>query len=489
MINRLRIKLYPYHTFLFTLFIVLFLRANNPGQVQAYMTYRTLLLGTAFTLALYGLFYFFLKSRLKAGVVVTFILFSLFQYGVIYEFFESLYYKGYWPLNNIHRYQVSFYILLYLAVGWLMKRSSHDFIKINYFLNALIILLICFNSVRICLPGQTASKPLTAGNREERETMVTFAAGQAKPDIFYIVLDGYAANSTLLRYFGFSNSAFTSSLEQQGFYFCDSAYSNYYYTYPSLATTLNYSYPDSSSHESEQIQNNRLFSVLKQNGYEIWHMKSGYAVTGFFSQADHTIDISGPNEFEKNLFKYTILRLDDLIGVFAHQRLKSQFRNMNEMSAAGPVPRFCFVHIVAPHPPFIFDRQGRMRTSQRFAEHSWEPKEHYIDQLIYVNSQILGFIASLRRVNPTAAIVLQSDHGPWIKAQTREEVFEARSQILYAAHLPGQAKIPSRTSSVNTFRYVLNTLFHCRLDTLPDLAAGKKRLMEDPILLKKTESE
>ena len=487
MISRHRFKLYPFHTFLFTLFIVLFLCANNPGQVKAYMTYRTLLAGTAFILLLYGLFYFFFKSRLKAGVTATFILFSLFQYGVIYEFLESLYYSGHWPLKNIHRYLISFYLLICIALIWKTKRTGHDFIKINYFLNALIILLILFNGVRICFPHTSAARPQDVEATGINDN-INFDPRLPRPDIFYIILDGYANNSVLARDFQFSNAGFTNSLQRLGLRFCDSAYSNYYYTYPSLAATLNFNYLDSTRHEGEQIRNNRLFGVLKHNGYDIWHMKSGYAVTGYFTQADKTIAISGPNEFEKNLFKYTILRLDDLIGLFAHQRLVSQFKNMETMALAGATPRFCFLHIVAPHPPYIFDRNGNMRTRHRFAEHSWEPKEFYVDQLIYVNKQIEQFITHLRRVNPTAVILLQSDHGPWIKAAAKEQVFEARAQILYASYLPG-LHLPSRTSSVNTFRYVLNTLFHCGLDTLPDLHAGKKSLMADPILLKKTDSE
>jgi hypothetical protein len=481
---RLKLKLYPFHTFLFILFIVLFLCAHNPGQTKAYMTYRTLIAGTAFSLALYGLLYLFFNSRLKAGVMVTFILFSLFQYGVVYEFFDRLYYRGLWPLNNIHRYLVIFYLLVYAFMLWRIKRSRHDFIKINYFLNALIILLLLYNAISICFTH--TGRVLAEGPSLTSET-IQFHTRQPKPDIYYIVLDGYASSRVLSDYFNFDNTAFTESLRQKGFRICDSAFANDYYTSASLATTLNFEYNNGTADDVLRIRNNRLFRILKQNGYNIWHMKSGYAITSFFSLADKTIWIGGPNEFEKNLFKYTVLRLDDLLGLFAYQRLQSQFDLMGEMAVQEGSPKFCFMHFVAPHPPYIFDRNGQRQSKQKFAE-NWEPKELYIDQLIYVNKQMQKFLDRLTAVNPGAVVILQSDHGPWIKAKNREDVFEARSQVFYAFYAPRQVKIPSRTSLVNTFPYLLNGLFNCGLDTLPDLYAGKKALMKDPILLKKTES-
>lgn len=482
---KLRLKLYPFHTFLFIPFIVLFLFAHNLDQTKAYMTYRTLWVGISLSGILYFLFYLLFKNRLKAGVLVTFLLFTLFQYGVIYEFFESLYYAGRWPLKNIHRYLIALYAIVYLTSTWLVKRSKHDFIKINYFLNTFMSLLFVFNLVLLFNGNYTKLINSEEDNTEKTEA-ITFDAKRSKPDIYYIILDGYASNQTLTKSFNYSNSEFTSFLKQKKFRFCDSAFSNYYYTASSLGATLNYNYPDSNNNSSNLIRDNNLFRTLKNNNYKICHMKSGYAVTSYFKLADKTIQIAGPNEFEKSLFKYTILRLDDLIGIFAHKRLISQFENMEKVIAVPDTPKFCFMHFVAPHPPYIFDRNGNMRTKHQFAEHSWEPKEFYIDQLIYVNKQIQKLITRLMHVNPKAVIIIQSDHGPWISAETKEQVFEARSRILYSYYTGDDYFVPSKTSSINTFRYLFNHLFNTRLDTLPDLEAGKAALLNDAILTKKT---
>src|SRR5690606_27715395 len=101
--RRERLRLYSYHSFLFVPFIVLFLFAHNAPAVTIGMIWRPLLIGTACSLLLFGLCYPLLKNRLKTGIFVTCFLFISFQYGVLYEFLESLYYAGKWPLQNIHR--------------------------------------------------------------------------------------------------------------------------------------------------------------------------------------------------------------------------------------------------------------------------------------------------------------------------------------------------------------------------------------------------
>ena len=465
---------------------MLFLYAHNISVTKPEMIIRTLVLGTLFCLLLYGLVQLLFKNRLKTGVFVSLVLFSLFQYGVIYESIESLYYQGIWPLKNIHRYLTAAYLIALSVLFWYTKKTKHDFIRINYFLNALVIILVLFNLFTIAVynyPRESAKKL----EQQNTSAAITFNSKTILPNLYYIILDGYANNSVLEKYFNFKNSDFTANLKNKGFTFCDSAYSNYYYTFPSLAATLNFDYLNDSIGQSQLIRHNRLFSVLKNNSYKICHMQSGYAVSSSFSSADKTIYIDGPNEFEKSLLKYTILRLDDLIGLFARSRLKSQFEKMYQFVALNENPKFCFLHVVAPHPPYIFDRNGELQIKHQFAEHSWEPKEFYVDQLIYVNKQIEKFIDAILLKDKNACIILQSDHGPWTKGTKAEDVFEARSKILYAYYSKQHLDIPSNTSSVNTFRYVLNGLFDCKLPILENNHAGKENLLKDPIFSKKVD--
>jgi hypothetical protein len=478
---RRRLRLYPYHTFLVIPFIVLFLYVSNVGQTRPFMTYRVLFIGTIVTLALYGIFYWLFRDRLKTGVFLSIMLFILFQYGVLYDGLERMYYAGYWPFKNIHRYLLAIYAVLLSIMFFYFRRTSRDLLRVNYFLNFLLILLIGFNLVRLAMhPAKGDLESQTIND----DPTPQFSENAARPNIYYIILDGYASTQTLETDYQFANREFLSILKSKGFMMPEQAFSNYYYTSQSLSATLNMDYLQPGEQANANLRNNLVFHTLKKNGYRLYSMYSGYAVTSSFTDCDSIIYIDAPKEFEKSILRYTILRLDDLVGYFAYKRLKSQFEKMHEFVKFNATPKFCFMHFVAPHPPFVFDKEGKIRTRHNFAEHSWEPKEYYVDQLEYVNKQISTLIGEIVSGDPDAVIILQSDHGPWITAGSKEEVFSARAGILYAMRAKGMT-LPRSSSSVNTFRYLFNGRFGCRLDTLEDKYAGMSELMKDPILLKK----
>ena len=212
-------------------------------------------------------------------------------------------------------------------------------------------------------------------------------------------------------------------------------------------------------------------------------------VSSTFAKADSAIDIGGPNEFELSLLKHTALRLDDAFGFFAVQRLKSQFKKMYTMADITASPKFCFMHFVAPHPPFVFEKDGKIRSKHFSDENLWEPEQHYLDQLDYVSVQISAFLDYLHQKNPHALVILQSDHGPYGSAKTAEKIFESRAGILYAYKAPAHLKIPNKTSSINTFPYLLNALFYTQIPLLKDSAAGKEQFLKNPVLLKKLEGQ
>src|ERR1043166_3866973 len=243
---RRRLKLYPYHTLLVIPFIVLFLYAQNATQLTPPMTYRTIFYGLVLTIALYGIFYLILRSRLRAGIFVTILLFMLFQYGVIYDTLEMLYFQGKWPFKNIHRYLVSFYFLLMISVLIYMKRTKQDFFRMNYFLNFLVFLLILFNLFKVNAASSFGhSQPVS-----HNELTAEFK-NKTKPDIFYIILDGYASSGILKSHYHFDNSEFESLLRSNAFSISESAFANYYYTAQSLAATMNLNYLDNERPVSE----------------------------------------------------------------------------------------------------------------------------------------------------------------------------------------------------------------------------------------------
>jgi len=461
--------------------VVLFLFNQNRGQVWPNMLVRPIIVGELLTLTFFGLFYLLLKNRLKAGVFVSIFVMGCIQYGVIYDFFERMYYAGTWPLQNIHRYLLVTFTVFFLVLFIYFKKSSRSFVRINLLLNMMLTILLLFNTLQVLRGKEVVRTDVAQAGVEAK---LVLPPADTKPDIFYIILDGYASSPVLKKYYQFDNTAFTNQLKGMGFAVADSARSNYYYTSHSLASTLNMDFL-TSPNASGKIKRNRLFGALKLAGYKIYNLESGYAVTGEFDRADSTVSIKGPNEFEKSLLRTTILRLDDLFGFIPRLRLVSQFETMFKMPDIQTSPKFVFIHIVAPHPPFVFNSDGSVKI-RGVSEHSWEPASNYISQLQYVNLQITKLTQKILTKSQNPIIVLQADHGAWISASTPEEVFEARAGILYAMY-PGRVfPVNGQVTSVNTFRMVLDTLFKTELGNLPDSLAGRPDLLQDPILLKKS---
>ena len=447
------------------------------------MTVRTLLLGFAATVILYLLFWLLLKNPLRTGIYVTVLLFAMFLYGVFYEYLEALYYAGKWPFRNIHRYLLLFYALVLAGSFVFLYRSKRGFTRLNTFLNILLILLLIFNLIRIV--NYDGKKYNNSAGAVSPASSVVFAGNAERPDIYYIVLDGYASGRVLNRYYNFNNRAFRKTLMDAGFLFADSAFANHYFTSHSLCSTLNMTLNTAHEKVNGRLADNKVMRTLKDNGYNIYHLNSGYAVTSFFHAADSCLQIDGPNEFEKSMLRYTMLRLDDLVGFFARQRLQSQFDKMYQLTQITASPKFSFIHIVAPHPPYVFNSSGGRPARQRFTEHSWEPADSYISQLEYVNKRMAALLLSIRQRDPQAIIVLQSDHGPWISSAAANDIFTARAGILYAWYTPEKMEVPRGTSAVNTFPYLFNSQFGTSLPLLPDSAAGREQLLQDPILTKK----
>ncbi len=468
---------FPLHTFLFTFFVCAFLLTHNQGQVELFMVKRTLIAGNTLSLIFICIFYLFTRNIIKSGISSTLILLVLFNYGVLYDLIEVLYYANLWPFNNIHRYLSGFIIATCFLIIWLVQKKIKTGIRMNYFLNILLILLIVFNVSKLTYLNINTGISHNIENPKIKN-------GQAKinpPNLYYIMLDGYANQRVLKKYYGFDNSDFTSFLNSNGFYIADSSFSNYYSTQSSLAATLNMDYLTTTSTElrRSQLLNNKFFKILKTNGYKLYQLQSGFSVTNGFSEIDSNIVISGPNEFERSILKFTIFRLDDLFGMIHHMRLKSQFKKLNEIAQIKNNQKFTFIHIVAPHPPFVFNSNGEQMYNDKHHYNSWEPKENYIEQLIYLNKVIKSFISKIVANDKSGVIILQSDHGPWIQSPDENVVFEARSLILNAVRYPGleNSIFTNSVSSVNTFRIFTKQYIDSTYQLLKDSTAGKEEIM------------
>jgi hypothetical protein len=144
-------------------------------------------------------------------------------------------------------------------------------------------------------------------------------------------------------------------------------------------------------------------------------------------------------------------------------------------------PTFVFAHILIPHPPYVFDRNGKHQ-----AEKTIGRVAGYVDQLVFTNKKVKLLIDRLLSdSSDPPVIVLQGDEGPYPERFEREyskfnwkrasgAEFREKMKILNAYYLP---KTDSRNSKdglypsitpVNSFRVVFNVYFSEHLRLLPD---------------------
>jgi hypothetical protein len=151
--------------------------------------------------------------------------------------------------------------------------------------------------------------------------------------------------------------------------------------------------------------------------------------------------------------------------------------------AKTPGKKFVFVHVVSPHPPFVFDSSGdmvyhnlpyTMGDGDNFMSGSEEYIAKYTEQLQYINKLTINAIDDIleNSIEPPI-IVIQGDHGPgaYLKWGSIEDSnMMERMGILNAYYFPDQdynMLYPS-ISPVNSFRVILNKYFGTEMVLLPD---------------------
>ena len=318
------------------------------------------------------------------------------------------------------------------------------------------------------------------------------------PTIVHLVLDGYARDDILATRFGTGRAPLTGSLKALGFHVVPRARSNYIQTALSLASTLNLNYlrvlPELRRHYDRtpllrQIQSSRAVDRLRAAGYEIVNFPSGYDFTDEIG-ADVRLAPRVFNELSANQWERS------WIGTLAGggrgeaanhvRRIETVFRELPGLCARSARPRYIFAHVVAPHPPFLFDAQGPRREPVAFdlmdGSHRVGPdgagqaayRDAYVAQLRYISSATETLMRRLLATTSRPLVVLlHADHGPGsgLRWESREasDVGE-RLGILCALRFPDgdYADIPDDLSPVNLFRIVFNRYLGTRYPLLPD---------------------
>ena len=484
------------HPFLFAIFPILALYAHNIRSIPVPLkeVAGPLAVSLAVAAVLFLAFSAAFRSPAKAGLAVSIIVLWLLSFGHLAGW------VAFWTEGLFTR-SLFFATALLVALGvFLIVRSPRNFAGLSRVLNVAAAALVLLNvaSVAHTLVG----KPRIAAGPEVKASGPT--AG--RPNIYYIVLDAYTRGDILQEVFSFDNAPFLAGLEARGFTVAGRSYANYNLTHQSLASSLNFTLLDEAARDVgyassdreplySMIRENRVMAFLKGQGYRLVTVSSSIEPTDFRSVDRYFGFASSESEFRSVLLNTTPWPV--LFGSAgsaesydAHRRRILNAFHALEGSPREKGPFFMFVHIMAPHPPFVFGASGEpVDPDYLFALvdadrlHGANPAAlpeyiaRYRGQLAYLNAKILAAVDAILRQSPEPpVIVLQGDHGS--RAYTdldrpESSYFRENLAILNAYHLPGGAGalVYPAISPVNTFRLILKRYFGADLDLLEDRSA------------------
>jgi hypothetical protein len=373
------------------------------------------------------------------------------------------------------------------------------------------------NLVLVALAGLAVARTIRAQARlQSPHPRADFNApiplsGDVRPDVYFIVADGLGDPGILERRYGVPQETLREPFERLGFRFVEASRSNYSQTALSLASTLNFDYvqnlleiPDAQVLDRRPlgrlISDNRLVRTLRGAGYRIATIPSGYELARF-----DRVDVRLQPTWRLGFFALHNLRTTMLpqvqrlagrgpgdLGFELHRhRLRTALRHLRSVrhEVVADEPLFVFAHLIAPHPPFVFDAHGKpLRSHQRFAfrdgDH-WlleKPKgapgyhELYAKQARYIVGELTRALSDvLDNASRPTLVVVQGDHGPggalvWDVPGKTDPA--ERHGIFNAWFVPAEydLELTAGMTAVNTFRVLLAVSLGAPLQRLDDRA-------------------
>ncbi len=471
-------KLSVIHPFLFAIFPILFLFTHNIEEVSAAEFLLLVPIAIVGTLILFFLLRLITKNYNKSGIIVSCFLALFFSYGHVRDLRPYLEIGG----SNISS---GFFLgplwgLLCIIGALLVIKSRSNFLSFTKFLNIVAITSVIISLVNIGI-YEVKTINLGQGKIDEEGNSLILSNPDTLPDIYYIVLDMYARASTLDQFFDYDNSEFIDYLTSKGFHVTSKSRSNYPDTIHSVASSLNMEYLVESKSKAElieMVQNNKVSRFLKSKGYQYAFVSNGYFEKGMSKYADvykvaSRIPIS---DFTNFLIRTTVLA-----------PFMAYFFGMNEARARAQIlysfdvlanipdlkePTFVFAHVLCPHPPYVFDRNGNPSLLVK-GQDPRDFKEQYLDQVIFVSKKVETLVDEILTKSDVAPIIiLQADTGPLFPEAGMDEAtnINIEMNIFNAYYFPekGYDLLYESITPVNSFRAVFNLYFDTNYDLLKD---------------------
>jgi len=427
-----------------------------------------------------------LKRRLIHIGLIFFL--SLFLFGVVVDIFQSNF--GIDRLRwSILTWAIFTCVLSILT--WRYSRQSASSMHIMFIISALCLtagLNIVYKLYEPSWRGRNVVSDRTISISGEKIV--------SKINVYYFVLDGYGRADALHEGLNFDNAPFTQNLNKMGFWLGHKSFANYPNTSLSVSSILDMDYlvepgPNALKNYTQyQILlsgHNRTVNTFKSLGYKFVMVPPG-SWAGTDCRGTENIclrtEAIGINETQITLLAMT--PFEPILRKIAPSFLKfkrNEFPNMIESirktQASSRKPLFVFSHLMIPHDP-IYTRDCQVKSEIKIIAESIseEKKRNYVETVECVNRQILEHLPKLISDDPSAIVILQSDHGfsfgDFFNRHPNDwniEEIKWRYGNFNAIRAPAKCSkyLYQHMSAVNTFRFV----FGCLKNMSPNFLADR----------------
>ncbi len=470
----------PWYVILLAVYPVLALAAVNVSQIRLGVVVRPLMLSLLASLVLWGSLYLYFKDWSRAAFLASLLILLFYAYGHVYQVLRNIS-----PHLGRGRYLVPLWgCLSVLSFLW----AKHKSLPLPRLVPTFNLIAVSLTLLSLGQIGQFYWQQSQGRRQLLAESSPAGTGPTEKPDIYYLILDSYGRTDTLQAFYEVDNTAFLQALTDMGFVIAPCSQSNYAQTPFSIASALNLNYLTTLGIENNSQRNAALLvtlsrhslvrQVLEANGYRVISFASGF-VWSEWPDADKYLEppLQGHiSEFEALLIRSSFgLALLDVGVIHTNAESANSFRQRTlyvletlPEVATWEGPKFVFVHLIVPHPPFVFGPNGEERDygfqTLESQYSSAQYRQGYREQVEFINQRILPVLKQIIASSPQSpVIILQGDHGPGFSS------WSDRMKILNAYYLPaGRQLVYPSISPVNSFRLVLNTYFGSTYPILDD---------------------
>lgn len=496
--QRINHILKEYPLFLISLPLVFYLNTANYyyGLLNWNLLWVDFLIYFIVPIAVYFVLAWILKSKKRVGATMFFFLLMFYFFHVLHQWLKEM------PaLDFLSSYSVLLPVILVVTIIYLIYvfRQKGKFSRLYYLGNLFFILLLIAGIVQYAYNAFTHAERshLQAAPPENLQLKnPVYCDTCIRPDIFFIILDGYTNSKTLNDEFNYSNQEISDFLKEKKFYIVPNSRSNYNFTHMSIASILNMDYLKrlDNSHtfytkdffqSYYTVYHNPLTRWLKMQGYElnnysIFDFKDAPSrITPFLQELNYR-SVFGQtffNKLERDIgYHFSFLQPGPDLTKEEKEKLNSGLQRIRETyygvlkaSYSSPtISRFTYAHFILPHETFYYDSTGK-QLDPHYTARTMVNKKDYLQQLVYTNKFIIKpLIDSIfKNSKRPFAVIIQGDHGYRSYTPDKKKLeFENLSAFYFSNQ--NYSQLYDSITSVNGFRVVLNANLNQQLPLLKD---------------------